>query len=102
MSDYKKCPKRFNAINPLNAKSRSTKNTNCTKCSNQRTQYKHQCAKKERRRMEYEINDVDFRYRDSKFESKFQSLRVMNESDEAFRKRFFKGSRPAILGRNVF
>lgn len=52
--------------------------------------------------MEYEINDVDFRYRDRKFESKFQSLRVMNESDEAFRKRFFKGSRPATLGRNVF
>lgn len=52
--------------------------------------------------MEHEIKEVDFRYRDRKYESKFQSLRVMNEADEAFRKRFYKGSRPATLGRNVF
>ena len=33
MSDFKKLPKRFNAINPANSKSRTNINTNCTKCS---------------------------------------------------------------------
>ena len=102
MSDFKKVPKRFNATNQMNAKSRTNKNTNCTQCSKQRTMFKKKCVKQDRNQMQQHINGIDVAYKNDAFASKYQSLQVMNESDEEFRKRFFKGSRHASMGRNVF
>lgn len=101
MSDFKKLPKRFNATNPLNAKSRTAKNTNCSVCSKQRTMFKKKCAKQDRVQIQQEINGTEKKYRNDEYASKYQSLRVMNEADEEFKERFFKG-RPGRIGRNVF
>ena len=97
----KKIPKRFNAKNPLNAKSRTCIHTNCTECSKQRKEFKKWSSKNNRVNIQREINDKDPKYRNDEYKSKYQSCADLIEADNESKKRFFRGKN-FRLGRNVF
>ena len=64
--------------------------------------FKKNNAKKERNHYKQEINNIDLKYRNKEFACNYQSLKVMNEADNEFKKRFLKPFRSIKFGRNVF
>jgi len=94
----KRLPKRFNARDPDNAKSRRF-GTNCSECSKQRSRFKHEDTK--RHRMALRNPDYEPKYRNEAYRSSYQSLAVEREADKERFMRWGAG-RSAPFGRCVF